>query len=473
MITFYNTLTKQKEQFKPQEEGVVKIYSCGPTVYNRVHIGNLRGFSFADLLRRYFVYKGFKVIHIMNLTDVDDKTIRDSQAAGMPLREFTDRYIDLFFADIKTLNIEKVTHYPRATDHITEMLDLIQQLMDKGFAYSKGDSVYFKLEKMNDYGKLSGHKPTLHQLFGSRIDADEYDKDDVRDFVLWKGYKEGEPYWDTPFGKGRPGWHIECSAMSMKYLGEHFDIHTGGVDLVFPHHENEIAQSEGATGKPFVSYWLHNEFLVMDADKMSKSLGNVLYLQDLLDKNIDPMVIRYFLISTHYRKIIRYTDETLEAAGNSLNRLRDFVTRLEDYRSPDLQKDSLSEETMKRWSDSFEAALDDDLNIAQALAVFFEAVKELNSSLDQAALTDFDKQRVMTMIDRFDSVLGLKLLEKENILSESLLDLIAERDHARDEKNWSRADEIRDLLLAEGIALEDSPQGTRWKKVSPVLSPKK
>ncbi|MFC1853091.1 cysteine--tRNA ligase, partial [candidate division CSSED10-310 bacterium] len=385
MIYFYNTLTRKKEKFTPQEPNKVRIYSCGPTVYNRAHIGNLRGFCFADVLRRYLKFKGYKVTHVMNLTDVDDKTIRDSRAEGISLQQFTDRYIELFYQDIDLLNLERVEFYPRATAHIPEMVDLVQNLLSKDLAYQKDGSIYFRIAHFKNYGRLSGHELDQQHVFQT-IESDEYDKDDVRDFVLWKGYKEGEPFWETPFGKGRPGWHLECSAMSMKYLGNHFDIHTGGVDLIFPHHENEIAQSEGSTAEPFVDYWLHNEFLLMDTDKMSKSLGNILTLPDLLELGFDPLAIRYFLISVHYRKIIRYNEESLTAAHASLTRLRDFYRRLQECPSaPDTGSDDIPQK-IQDWLNIFESALDDDLNISPALAVLFEMVKEINALLDQKML---------------------------------------------------------------------------------------
>jgi cysteinyl-tRNA synthetase len=470
MIQFYNTMTKQVEEFTSVEAGVAKIYSCGPTVYNRAHIGNLRGFCFSDLLRRYLKFRGYQVVQVMNITDVDDKTIRDSKARNLSLRDFTEEYTRYFFEDIGLLNIERVEHYPRATEHIPEMISLIDKLNKQNLAYIKDGSVYFPIGNFEGYGRLSGHNPSLEH-YETRIETDEYDKEDVRDFVLWKAWKEGEPYWETSYGKGRPGWHIECSAMSMKYLGHHFDIHTGGVDLIFPHHENEIAQSEGATGEPFVSFWLHNEFLLMGSDKMSKSLGNIIYLKDLLDLGFDPLTIRYFLISVHYRKMIKYSLESLEAARASVLRLRDFQKRLDAHEEKLMGTSSMPEAEwslmLEGWRNQFETAMDNDLNISQGLAVIFEALKETNSLLDRGRLARDQVKLMSAFMADLDSVLGLNLSSREKILPEEIQSMIMDREKARKERNWALADQIRDALITRGITLEDTSQGTRWKATTP------
>ncbi len=355
MLQFYNTLSKRKESFEPLEPGRVTLYSCGPTVYNFAHVGNLRAFLFVDLLKRYLKYKGFDVLHVMNITDVDDKIIRDSAAAGEDIGIFTQRYEKAFFEDLESLNIEKASHYPRATEHIPEMLDLIGRLEKQGRCYESEGSVYYRLATFGGYGRLSGLQADGLKA-GARVDSDEYEKDDVRDFVLWKANKGEAARWDSPWGCGRPGWHIECSAMSMKYLGETIDIHTGGEDLVFPHHENEIAQSEGASGKPFVRYWLHNRHLVVDGEKMSKSKGNFFTLRDLMEKGYDPIDIRYVYLTAHYRSVLDFSLKALDQAKATRRRLLEFKARMSELAGNELG-DGGKLAFVEQCREKFEAAL--------------------------------------------------------------------------------------------------------------------
>ncbi len=407
-IYFFNTLTRKKEIFKPLDSGKVKIYTCGPTVYDYAHIGNFRAFLFEDLLKRWLIHRGFKVAHVMNLTDIDDKTIKGSQKQQIPLGQFTDFYVQAFFEDIKALNIEPADVYPRATDHIAEMVTLIKTLMDKGYAYRGEDgSIYYAINKFPDYGKLSKIK-TNELKAGARVKHDEYAKEEAQDFALWKAWtpEDGEVFWETELGKGRPGWHIECSAMSMKYLGETFDIHCGGVDNMFPHHENEIAQSESATGKKFVNYWLHNEHLLVEGKKMAKRLGNFYTLRDLLAKNYDPISIRYLLMSTHYRQQFNFTFEGLESAKKAVDRLRNFVRRLHDV---DQGKDSKGTVAVfvEKLEACFGGSMDDDLDIGTALASLFDFVREINNLLDENKVSKAEAAQVGALMMQIDEVLGV------------------------------------------------------------------
>jgi len=386
-ICLFNTLTRKKEKFKPLTDSEVKIYTCGPTVYDYAHIGNFRAFIFEDLLKRWLVYRGFKVTHIMNLTDIDDKTIKGSQKQGIPLNKFTEFYVEAFFEDIKKLNIQAADKYPKATEHIPEMVALIKTLMTKGVAYKgEDDSIYFSVNKFSEYGKLS--KIKVGELkTGARVSQDEYAKEEARDFALWKAWtpEDGEVFWETELGKGRPGWHIECSAMSTKYLGATFDIHCGGIDNMFPHHENEIAQSEAATDKKFVNYWMHNEHLQVEGKKMAKRLGNFYTLRDLLSKGYDPIAIRYLLMSTHYRQQFNFTFEGLESAKNAVDRLRNFMRRLKETREQENQ--GKVTKFVDKLEEDFGNAMDDDLNIGIALAALFDFVREINNLLDLNAVS--------------------------------------------------------------------------------------
>jgi cysteinyl-tRNA synthetase len=447
------------------EAGKVKMYTCGPTVYDFAHIGNFRAFLFEDLLKHWLIQRGFKVTHVMNLTDIDDKTINGSQKQGVPLREFTDFYVKAFFEDIKALNIESADVYPKATDHIPEMVTLIKTLMAKDIAYRGEDgSIYYGVCKFADYGKLS--KIKVDELkAGARVSQDEYAKEEAHDFALWKAWmpEDGDVFWETELGKGRPGWHIECSAMSMKYLGESFDIHCGGVDNMFPHHENEIAQSEAATGKKFVNYWLHNEHLQVEGKKMSKSLGNFYTLRDLLAKRYDPIAIRYLLMSTHYRQQFNFTFEGLEAAKGAVDRLRNFVRRLHDT---DGKESGGKVATFTAKAEAcFAGSMDDDLNIGIALASLFDFVREINNLLDANIVSRAEAAEIGGLMMKFDAVLGVVgMVEVEEALPADIDGLVQKREEARKAKNWKEADAIRAQLKAMGIVLEDTAQGVRWHK---------
>jgi cysteinyl-tRNA synthetase len=463
-IKLYNTLTRQKENLQPIHEGKVGMYTCGPTVYDYAHIGNFRAFIFEDLLKRWLQHRGFSVTHVMNLTDVDDKTIKGSQKQGKPLREYTNFYADAFFEDIKTLNIQPATVYPRATDHIPEMVKIIKTLMQKSFAYKGEDgSIYFAISKFPDYGKLS-HIHVGELKASARVNQDEYAKEEAQDFALWKAYtpEDGNVYWETELGKGRPGWHIECSAMSTKYLGETFDIHCGGVDNMFPHHENEIAQTEAATGKPFVHIWMHNEHLQVEGKKMAKRLGNFYTLRDLLAKGLDPLAIRYLLLSTHYRQQFNFTFDGLDAAKGAIERLANLQRRLKDANGKgDTQKLAL---LIDRLQTCFGEAMDDDLNISVALAALFEFVREINNLLDANELSKAEAQKVSALIDDYDKVLGVIPKPAEGTLPPEAEELIRKREEARKAKDWKAADAARAQLKAMGITVEDTAQGVRWKR---------
>jgi len=464
-IHFFNTLSRQKERFMPLEKGKVKMYTCGPTVYDVAHIGNFRAFIFEDLLRRWLEYRGFKVTQIMNLTDVDDRTIKAARNQRVPLKEVTERYIKAFFDDVETLNIEKATVYPRATEHVSEMVALIKKLIDKGYAYRGEDgSIYYDISKFKDYGKLAKIKVADLKL-GARVKVDEYAKEEAQDFALWKAWDEsdGDVYWDTELGRGRPGWHIECSAMSMKYLGETLDIHCGGVDNLFPHHENEIAQSEAATGKKFVNYWMHNEHLLVEGKKMAKRLGNYYTVKDLTAKGHNPKAIRYLMLSTHYRQQLNFTFEGLEAAKSTLERLENFVRRL-------LNADGTSggeehKALISRVQNDFEAAMDDDLNISVALAALFDFIREVNNRLDKNRVNKQEAKEIRELVLRFDSVLGVigETCEEEKLPKEAE-ELIRKREEARKAKDWKAADELREQLKAMGIIIEDTAQGVKWRR---------
>ncbi|MCH9025308.1 MAG: cysteine--tRNA ligase [candidate division Zixibacteria bacterium] len=461
-LRFKNGYSRQVEEFKPIDKGKVRMYTCGPTVYLFAHIGNFRTFIFEDLLRRYLKYKGYQVTQVMNITDIDDKIIRDSQKEGKALKEFTEPYTKAFFEDIDTLGIERVEHYPHATDYIKQMVEIVKKLVDNGLAYEVDGNYYFKISAFKDYGKLAhldmeGLKP------GARVASDEYEKESVSDFALWKAWdeKDGDIFWETDIGKGRPGWHLECSAMSMEILGEHFDIHTGGVDNMFPHHENEIAQSEGATGQKFVNYWLHSEYLIVEGKKMSKSLGNYYTLRDVLEKGYSGKAVRYILMATHYRQQLNFTFEGLDAARNSLERYNDFIANLASYQGG--ESDGSASEIIEKAKSEFENALDDDLNISAALAAVFDLIRDINRSKAENKLSAEERDSALELVARFDTVLNFRT-ESGGSLDEQVEALIEERNQARAGKDFATSDKIRDQLLEMGIILEDTPQGVRWKK---------
>ncbi len=469
-LKIYNTLTHKIEELIPggrvkkniSEYSPVTIYSCGPTVYSFAHIGNFRTFMFNDLLRRYLKFSGYKVNHAMNITDVDDKTIAGSLKDGVSLKEYTEKYTEIFFEDLKTLNIEPVEHNPKATESIDDMIDILKKIDEKGILYGRDGSLYFNIAKFQGYGKLSCLE-SRETKAGARYDADEYDKDDVRDFALWKAPKENEPFWETPYGPGRPGWHIECSAMIRKIFGTTIDIHTGGVDLIFPHHENEIAQSEAAYNEKFVRYWIHCEHLLVDGAKMSKSAGNFYTLRDLTNKGYSPRSIRYLLMSAHYRKQLNFTLEGIKQADQALERIDNLIVRLKDVK----KSGNASPETeilIKGLFENFKEAMDNDLNISGGLGVFFDFVSKVNTLIAEEKLSEKDSAMILEAIDRIDSVFGfISIGEEEAIDTERINSLIEERIQAKKNKDFKRSDEIRDMLKDEGIILEDTKDGTRWK----------
>ena len=463
MIRFYNTLSGRVEEFKPVRSGQVGLYTCGPTVYDYPHIGNYRAYIFEDLLKRFLLLSGFKVTHVMNITDIDDKTIKGAKALGVSLQDYTKKYIEAFFEDIKVLRILPADYYPRATEHIEDMVKMVKGLLVKGYAYPKDGSVYFSLAKFPDYGKLSKiNKDELKA--GVRVESDEYEKESVYDFVLWKKARPDEPSWETEFGAGRPGWHLECSAMSTRYLGPTFDIHCGGIDNIFPHHENEIAQSEAYYGQKFVNYWLHCHHLVVDEEKMSKSKGNFYTLRDLLDRNINPVDLRFFLLSTHYRKMLNFTFDSLDQAKASRQRIIDFVYELEHQPLTEVsqpQSGSLAAAALTDFTNS----LADDLNISAALAALFELIRETNSRLAKNELSPQAASQVLSAIYEMDKVLAILPEKKEEELPAGILTKIEQREQARREKNFALADSIRQELLQQGFVLEDTKEGVRWKKI--------
>jgi len=462
MLKLYNTLRRKKEEFKPLNGKNVGIYTCGPTVYDFIHIGNLKTFLTEDVLKRYLLYKGFKVKHVRNITDVDDKTIRDSKKEGISLKEFTDRYAKAFFEDLEKVRIMPADVYPVATDHIKEMVDLVKKLLKKGYAYKEKDgSIYYSVAKFKGYGKLA--RIDFKKLkAGARVKQDEYEKGEARDFALWKAWskEDGPVFWETEIGKGRPGWHIECSAMSMKHLGDSFDIHGGGEDLIFPHHENEIAQSEGATGKPFAKYWVHNAFLQVNGEKMSKSLGNFYTLRDL--KDYKPVAVRYLMISSSYRQPLNFTFEGLRAAQNSLDRLNELIRKLGEADGKDSSK---VKKAVENAEEKFEKAMDDDLNTPLAFAALFEFVRETNSLLDKEEIGKRDRKTALDFLKKIDSVLAVMDFEQKAEISKENKKLIEKRERLRQEKKWAEADKIREELAEKGIQLNDTEKGTRWKLV--------
>jgi cysteinyl-tRNA synthetase len=475
-IQLHNTLSGKTENFVPQKAGEVRMYTCGPTVYDYAHIGNYRTFVFQDILRRFLKLRGFKLNHVMNLTDVDDRIIANAAAAGKSIREYTEKFVQAFFDDCKTLSIETPEHWIRATDHIDDMVTLIQRLQQKTFTYPSEGSIYYRITKFPDYGKLSKIDLTGIQA-GARVDNDRYEKESARDFALWKAPKPGEHFWETPIGPGRPGWHIECSAMAMKYLGETLDIHTGGIDLAFPHHENEIAQSEAATGKPFVRYWLHAEHLLVEGEKMSKSLGNFFTLRDLFAKGYKPSALRFALASVPYRKQLNFTFDGLQQATRSVERLRNFADRLKQGKFPAGKQKGMAERIAKA-AEEFDAGLSEDLNTARALAAAFDLVREVNIAMDKGEFRQGDVLATQEFLAAFDKVFaviedndGEKLRTlgyggAESGPDDAEIDrLVAERNAAKKKRDFAAADRIRKELADRGIIIEDAKDGTvRWKR---------
>jgi cysteinyl-tRNA synthetase len=481
-LRLFNTRTRSGETFEPLEPGHVRMYTCGPTVYDRAHIGNFRAFAWEDLLRRYLLWRGYRVTQVMNLTDVDDRTIQAAVDRGVSLEEVTAPVVEFFFEDWETLGLQHVEHNPRATDHVPQMIELIRRLEERGLTYEKDGSVYFAIDRFPEYGRMANIDPESLGG-GERVEGDEnYSKENPRDFVLWKGGERGHEgevaVWDSPWGPGRPGWHLECSAMAMEYLGETLDIHTGGVDNLFPHHVNEIAQSEGATGKPFARFWLHAEHLLSEGEKMSKSLGNFYTLESLLERGYRPSAIRYLLLSAHYRSQLNFTLEGLGDADRAVARLYELRRRLTEA-DPDPGGTSDGPGTRAairiadRWREDFTGALDDDLNASDALGATFTMVREANALLDGSeGLSAGGLSALRKALDDFDAVFGvLSLREREEEEGSAELGVWVEerieaRSAARAARDFAAADAIRDELLERGIALEDGPSGTRWKKLS-------
>lgn len=458
MLRFYNSFSRKKEDFIPLEKGKVKLYTCGPTVYDTAHIGNFRTFLFEDFLKRVLVARGFDVFHVMNITDVDDKTIKKSMDEGKPLSEITSHYTELFYRDLKSLKIIPADVYPAATEHVDGMIKMIKSLIDKGNAYKTDDgSVFFSIESFKDYGNLTNiNMAGMRQ--SERVVSDEYGLDNPQDFALWKAYKneDGDVAWDSPWGKGRPGWHIECSAMSMEYLGQHFDIHCGGVDNKFPHHENEIAQSVCAADTPFVNFWLHSEFLMVDGGKMSKSIENFYCIPDLLEKGFTAEEIRYIMLSAHYRTKVNFTLDKQHEAKMAIQRIHELRIRLTDI-------DRKSTSDFPDAVNPFNIALEDDLYAPKALAVFFDWIRVTNSTLDKNSLSEDEASQGINFIAYFDSVFGV--LPKDESIPQEIIELVSEREEVRQHKDWAKSDELRDLIASKGWIVKDTPDGTK-------LSPK-
>ena len=483
-MEIYNTLSRRKETFVPREAGKVRMYVCGPTTYNYIHLGNARPLVFFDTVRRYLLYKGYDVLYVQNFTDVDDKIINRAREEGEDPLSLAGKYIREYFKDADALNVRRADIHPKVSEHIPEIIDMIKRLVEKGVAYAVEGDVYFSVRRFPGYGKLSGR--TLEDLLaGARVVVDER-KQDPMDFALWKAAKPGEPAWDSPWGQGRPGWHIECSAMSLKYLGTHFDIHGGGFDLVFPHHENEVAQSEASTGEPFVRYWMHNGFITVNEEKMSKSLGNFFLIRDILAK-FPPELVRFFLLSTHYRSPLDFDDEQLAAAGRGLERIKTCVRLLAEalVRPVDVARTPLADgltASLTSLKRTFESAMDDDCNTALATSVLFDLARETNSTVGllTPSVSQLDREaleKALALFKVFNEVLGIfKTDAAGNLLLdgaaaesaglvEGLVNLLVEiRQESRKKKDWASADRIRDGLKSLGVILEDTPQGVRWKK---------
>ena len=463
-LRFYNTLTQQVEPFQPSDGKTVRMYTCGPTVYDFAHIGNFRTFIFYDLLRRWLRASGFGLNHVMNITDVDDKIIRNAMAAGQSLAQYTTPFTEAFFEDMRTLRVETAERVVKATEHIPQMVELIRCLGERGFTYESDGSVYFRIAKFPGYGKLS-HRDFGGERAGARVDGDTYEKDDARDFALWKAPKPGEPAWDSAVGRGRPGWHIECSAMAIEYLGHTLDIHAGGVDLVFPHHENEIAQSEACTAHPFARFWIHSEFLLVDGQKMSKSLGNFHTLRDILGRGYAPESVRYLLASVPYRKGLNFTFEGLKSAHTAIERLRNFQFRLTGTGFAEGMNEQLRERTAAAER-QFCEAMDDDLNTAESLAAIFELIREANTAMDSGEFRQGNIEPAARLLGRFDAVFEvLQTTVADTAMPDAdVAQLVAERTQAKKSRDFARADRIREELTLAGILLEDTKEGVRWKR---------
>lgn len=457
----YNTRTRKKEELKPVKEGKVGIYACGPTVYNLFHIGNARPFIIFDTLRRYLEYRGFDVTFVQNFTDIDDKMIENANKEGKTVKEIADYYIKEYYKDAKALNIKAANYHPKATEHMDEIIDLIEKLVENGLAYEVNGDVYYDTKAFKGYGNLSGQ--SIEDLeSGARIEVNDIKKNPI-DFALWKAKKEGEPFWESPWGEGRPGWHIECSAMSMKYLGETLDIHGGGQDLIFPHHENEVAQSEGATGKTFCNYWMHNGYINIDNKKMSKSKGNFFTVRDILGE-FDPIVVRLFMLSAHYRNPINFSADLLEQAVSAFERIENFVENLDFLVETDKKTENIGIDKLnKKYSDKFNEAMDDDLNTAEAIGSIFEYVKEVNVAFENGAAKG-EAKSAKDFINGLLDVLGLIVEDKDEIPAE-IIELVEQRKKAREEKDWAKADEIRDTLKEKGFEVKDTGDGAKISRI--------
>jgi cysteinyl-tRNA synthetase len=465
-LKLFNTLTRKKEEFEPLEDKIVKIYTCGPTVYDFAHIGNFRTFVFQDILRRYLKWKGFKVKQVMNITDVDDKTIEGSKDEKIPLKEFTKKYERVFHEDRRALRIEDAEFYPRATEHINDMVDLIEILLKKKIAYKGEDgSIYFSIKKFKDYGKLAQLEKTELKP-GARVSIDSYSKEEAEDFALWKAWtiKDGDVFWDAELGRGRPGWHIECSTMAMKYLGETIDIHSGGVDLIFPHHENEIAQSEAATGKKFVNYWVHGEHMLINGRKMSKSIGNILTLKDIIGYGYDPVSLRFLFISSDYREQLNFSYDALDAAKKTLMNLNSFVKRLKELEAKGDYNNELFDK-LEKTRNAFEKNMDDDFNIPHALSVIFYLIRETNKAIDENKVSTRNLQEVLEFILSINKIFDV-LEAKEEKIPKEISDLAFKREGARKRGDFAQADKIRIELKNKGYLIEDTPRGPRVRKLS-------
>jgi cysteinyl-tRNA synthetase len=461
-IRLFDTMAGAVRELVPLEAGHVRVYSCGPTVYGPAHIGNFRSFLFDDLLVRYLRYRGYKVTWVMNVTDVDDRIIKGARAEATTIGELSERYRKMLVSDMQSLGMTMPDFMPKATENISQMVELIQKLLDGGHAYRTDDgSIFFRIASWPEYGRLARLDPEAMRV-GERVEADNYGKDDVRDFALWKGAKPDEPSWDTAIGPGRPGWHIECSAMSMRYLGPTFDIHTGGVDLIFPHHTDEIAQSEAATGQRFVAYWLHNAFLQMGGQKMAKSIGNIERVDQVLDRGVSPRALRLALSSAHYRIPLSFGEDSLVAASSAVERLDALFAALAAYRN-ECSDDATLPELLDGTKAAFEAALDDDLNISPALAALFDLVRELNRRIDGRVLSTADAARAVALVRDLDRVLGIAPAA-ETALEPELQKLVDERAAARTARDWAASDRLRDALAERGVLIEDTRDGQRWRR---------
>jgi cysteinyl-tRNA synthetase len=461
-MRIYNTLTRKKEELIPVRDREVRMYVCGPTVYNYFHIGNARVFITFDTFRRYLKYRGYKVIYVQNFTDIDDKLIKRAKEEGVTVKEIAEKYIEEYFRDADVLGIERADYHPRATENIPEIIEIIKTLQNKGYAYEVEGDVYYRARKFEDYGKLS-HQNLEELEAGARVQVEER-KEDPLDFTLWKRAKPGEPSWDSPWGKGRPGWHIECSAMALKYLGETIDIHAGGPDLIFPHHENEIAQSEGATGKPFAKYWMHVGYLNINNEKMSKSLGNFFTAREIAAR-YDPEVIRFFMLSAHYRNPINFSPELLDQAGKALERLYNTIDNLAHLfkNTDDTEERPYFLKRLEELRDKFINAMDDDFNTADAISILFDISREINTVLNERSKKNHI-DRALNLLKELGGILGILKKERDVILEKEIEALIKKREQARKEKDWPTADSIREELKKKGIILEDTPAGVRWKR---------